>query len=165
MGEIRIVGPGRTRGYPYPVCKKEFSSTAKNRTSSVSQVRKTSPLLLDSFAISVEGIKYTMATISIQDNYRSINGWFVGCFGLNGPFRQYFSLSERGRKKRKMIDERKMAKQPPPAPTASAVGPCPTLIQIIRTPRHWKFSQHHRTTDHPESIHGHRWTNNGQSTA
>ena len=29
MGEIRIVGPGKTRGYPYPVCKKEFSSTAK----------------------------------------------------------------------------------------------------------------------------------------
>ena len=30
MDEIRIVGPGKTRGYPYPVCKKEFSSTAKN---------------------------------------------------------------------------------------------------------------------------------------
>ena len=25
MGEIRIVGPGKTRGYPYPVCKKEFA--------------------------------------------------------------------------------------------------------------------------------------------
>ena len=22
MGEITIVGPGKTRGYPYPVCKK-----------------------------------------------------------------------------------------------------------------------------------------------
>ena len=22
MGEIRIVGPGKTRGFPYPVCKK-----------------------------------------------------------------------------------------------------------------------------------------------
>ena len=22
MSEIRIVGPGKTRGYPYPVCKK-----------------------------------------------------------------------------------------------------------------------------------------------
>ena len=29
MGEIRIVSPGKTRGYPYPVCKKEISSTAK----------------------------------------------------------------------------------------------------------------------------------------
>ena len=42
-----------------------------------------------------------------------------------------------------------MSKQPPPAPTASAVGPCPTLIQISRTPRHWKFTQHHRTTRPP----------------
>ena len=25
MGEIRIVGPGKTRGYPYPVCKNELS--------------------------------------------------------------------------------------------------------------------------------------------
>ena len=25
MGEIRIVGPGKTHGYPYPVCKKEQS--------------------------------------------------------------------------------------------------------------------------------------------
>ena len=24
MGEIRIVGPGKTRGYPYPVCKKKM---------------------------------------------------------------------------------------------------------------------------------------------
>ena len=27
-----------------------------------------------------------------------------------------------------------MSKQPPPAPTASAVGPCPTLIQIVGRP-------------------------------
>ena len=25
MGEIRIVGPGKARGYTYPVCKKEVS--------------------------------------------------------------------------------------------------------------------------------------------
>ena len=28
MGEIRIVGPGKTRGYPYPVCKKNKTVTA-----------------------------------------------------------------------------------------------------------------------------------------
>ena len=39
-----------------------------------------------------------------------------------------------------------MSKQPPPAPTARAVGPCLTLIQTSRTPRHWKFTQDHRTT-------------------
>ena len=28
----------------------------------------------------------------------------------------------------------KMSKQPPPAPIASAVGPCPTVIQIVGRP-------------------------------
>ena len=27
-----------------------------------------------------------------------------------------------------------MSKQPPPAPTASAIGPCPTIIQIVGCP-------------------------------
>ena len=40
MGEMRIVNPGKTRGYPYPACKKEFSSTAKKGINCVSQVRK-----------------------------------------------------------------------------------------------------------------------------
>ena len=86
-------------------------------------------------------------------------GWLVGCFGFNGPLRQYFSLyravsqrfgwlfwvkrpfetvfqsissrlPKRGRKRRERIDERKMSKQPPPAPTASAVGPCPTVSKL-----------------------------------
>ena len=43
----------------------------------------------------------------------------------------------------------KMSKHPPPAPTASAIRPCPTIIQISRTPRHWKFTQHLRTTRPP----------------
>ena len=48
-----------------------------------------------------------------------------------------------------MIDERKNVQTTPPAPTASAVGPFPTLIQISRTPRLCKFTQHHRTTRSP----------------
>ena len=28
----------------------------------------------------------------------------------------------------------KMSKQPPPAPTASAAGPCPTVIQTVGRP-------------------------------
>ena len=43
--------------------------------------------------------------------------WLAGCFGLNGPFRQYFSLyravSQRERK-REMIEERKYANNPHP---------------------------------------------------
>ena len=64
----------------------------------------------------------------------------VSSFGFNGPLRQYFSLyravSQRVRKKREKIDERKkMSKQPSPAPTASAIDPCPIIIQISRTLR------------------------------
>ena len=64
--------------------------------------------------------------------------WLVSCFGFNGPLRRYFSLyravSQRVRKKREKIDERKkMSEQPPPAPTASAIDPCSTIIQISRT--------------------------------
>ena len=42
----------------------------------------------------------------------------------------------------------KMSKQPPPAPTASAVGPCPTVNQIVGRPG----TQHHRTTQPPLEI-------------
>ena len=44
-----------------------------------------------------------------------------------------------------------MSKQPPPAPTASATGPRLIIIQISRTPRHWKITQHLRTTRPPPS--------------
>ena len=27
-----------------------------------------------------------------ENESEQIQGWFVGCFGLNGPLRQYFSL-------------------------------------------------------------------------
>ena len=47
-----------------------------------------------------------------------------------------------------------MSKQPTPAPTASAIGPCPTFIQISRTLRNWKFTQDHRTTRPPTSGDG-----------
>ena len=68
-------------------------------------------------------------------------GWF---FRFNGPLKQFFSLyravSQREGERREMIDERKMSKQPPPAHAASAMGPCPTVVQISRTPQNWKFT-------------------------
>ena len=78
-------------------------------------------------------------------------GWLVGCFWFNSPLRQYFNLyravsPREGERKRKDRRQKRMSKQPPPAPTASALSPCPTIIQTSRTPRHWKFTQHHRTT-------------------
>ena len=51
-----------------------------------------------------------------------------------------------------MIDKRKNVQTTPSAPTASAVSPCPTLLQMSRTPRCWKLTQHHRTTRPPPSY-------------
>ena len=50
----------------------------------------------------------------IKYNY---NRWLVGCFGFNGPLRQYFSLyravSQRQGERRERIDENKNAQTPP----------------------------------------------------
>ena len=64
-------------------------------------------------------------------------GWLV-VLGLR-PFETVFqSISGRLRKERELIDERKNVQ----------TTPCPTLsiVLISRTPRHWKLTQHHRTT-------------------
>ena len=63
----------------------------------------------------------------------------VGCSGFNGPLRQYFSLyravfQREGEREEKGQMRVKMSKQPQPAPTASAVGPCPTVIKIVGLP-------------------------------
>ena len=39
MGEIRIVGPGKTRGYPYPVCKNIFSGPLGSLSSVLADAR------------------------------------------------------------------------------------------------------------------------------
>ena len=42
----------------------------------------------------------------------------------------------------------KMSKPPPPAPTASAIGPCPTVIKIVGRPGTGSYPapSHHPTT-------------------
>ena len=57
---------------------------------------------------------------NIPTNDRVPQDWLVGCFGFNGPLRQYFSLYRAVSKREGEI-----------VPTASAVGPCPTVIQIV----------------------------------
>ena len=42
-----------------------------------------------------------------------------------------------------------MSKQPPPAPTASTEGPCPTLSKLVGRPGTGSFAQHHRTLRPP----------------
>ena len=43
----------------------------------------------------------------------------------------------------------KMSKQPPPAPTASVVGPCPTVIQIVGRPGTGSLPSTIAPPDHP----------------
>ena len=43
----------------------------------------------------------------------------------------------------------KMSKQPLPAPTASAVGPCPTVIQIVGRPGTGSLPSTIAPPDHP----------------
>ena len=61
--------------------------------------------------------------------------WLDSCLGFNGLLRLFQSISDRlpkrEKEKRKDGRERKC-----PAPTASAIGPCHTIIQISRTFRH-----------------------------
>ena len=81
-------------------------------------------------------------------------GWLVGCFGFNDPLRQYFSLyravSQReGEREEKEHMRVKMSKQPPPAPTASALGPCPTVIQIVGRPGTGSLPSTIAPPDHP----------------
>ena len=66
--------------------------------------------------------------------------WLVGCFGFNGPLKQYmyFSLyravSQREGERGERIDESKNVQTTPPIPTASAIDPCPTVIKIVGRP-------------------------------
>ena len=46
----------------------------------------------------------------------------------------------------------KMSKQPLPAPTASAVGPCPTVIQIVGRPGTGSLPSTLASPDHPWQI-------------
>ena len=43
-----------------------------------------------------------------------------------------------------------MSKQPPPAPTASATGPCPTIIQIVGRPGTGRLPRTIAPPDHPQ---------------
>ena len=46
----------------------------------------------------------------------------------------------------------KMSKQPPPAPTASAVDPCPTVIKIVGRPSTGSLPSTFAPPDHPHRF-------------
>ena len=91
-----------------------------------------------------------------KNNGCRLVGWLVG-FEFNGPLRQYFSLyravsqreGERGEKGQTRV---KICKQPPPAPTASAVGPCPIEIQIVGRPSTGSLPSTIAPPDHPHGC-------------
>ena len=82
-------------------------------------------------------------------------GWLVdlGLTALWDSISVYIGPSpkERAIEERNDRRETKKVQTTPPAPTVSTVGPCLTLNQINKTPRHWKFTQHPRTTRLPRS--------------
>ena len=79
--------------------------------------------------------------------------WLVGCFGFNGPLRLYFSLyravSQRAEEREERIDESKNIQTTPTRTYCKRNRPLPYCNQNCRTPRHWKFTQRHRTTRPP----------------
>ena len=93
-----------------------------------------------------------ISSVTWQPNKRLL----VGCFGFNGPLRQYFSLyravSQREGERRERIDESKNVQTTPTRTYCKRNRPLPYCNQSCRTPRHWKFTQHHRTTRPPPRI-------------
>ena len=85
-----------------------------------------------------------------------IKGWLVGCFGFNGPLRQYFSLyravSQREGERGERIDESKNIQTTPTRTYCKRNMPLPYCNPNCRTPLHWKFTQHHRTTRPPTTL-------------
>ena len=77
-------------------------------------------------------------------------GWLVGCLGFHGPLRQYFSLYRAvSQREGERIDKSKNVQTTPPAPIASAIGPCPTVIKIVGRPSTGSLPSTIAPPDHP----------------
>ena len=80
------------------------------------------------------------------------SGLLVG-LGFNGPLRQYFCLyravSQREGEREEWKDESKNVQTSPTRTYCKRNRPLPYCKQNCRTPRHWKFTKHHRTTRRP----------------
>ena len=100
-------------------------------------------------------VQNTIALYGLLQCHLKMSVWFwlVGCFGFNGPLRQYFSLyravSQREGERRERIDESKNVQTTPTRTYCKRNRPLPYCNQNCRTPRHWKITQHHRTTRPP----------------
>ena len=79
--------------------------------------------------------------------------WLVGCFGFNGPLRQYFSLyravSQREGERRARIDESKNVQTTPTRTYCKRNRPLPYCNQDCKTPRHGSLPSTIAPPDHP----------------
>ena len=95
---------------------------------------------------SIKGPLNPKQSINLWESARY--SWLVGCFGLNIPLRQYFSLyravSQREGERRERIDESKNVQTTPTRTYCKRNRPLPYCNQNCRTPQHWNFTQHHR---------------------
>ena len=78
---------------------------------------------------------------------------------LRGPLNSKPSNPKRGRQRRERTDESKNVQTAPPAPTTSAAGPCPTVIQIVGRPGTGKLPRAVAPPDHPSE----RWRKRGKN--
>ena len=97
---------------------------------------------------------FTLLLVKNRLSYTELVGWLVGCVRFNGPLRQYFVLyravSQREGERGERIDESKNFQTTPTRTYCKRNRPLPYCNQNCRTPRHWKFTQHHRTTRPPQ---------------
>ena len=72
-------------------------------------------------------------SVVFQHIMHELGCWLVGCLVLSGPLRQYFSLylAVSQREGERIEESKNVQTTPQPAPNASAIGPCPTIIQIV----------------------------------
>ena len=77
----------------------------------------------------------------------------VGCFGFNGHLRPYFSLyqavCQREGEREEKGQMRVKCPNNPQRNYCKCSWPLPYCNPNCRTPRHWKFTQHQRTTRPP----------------
>ena len=99
-----------------------------------------------------------MKTAHLESLVGFLVGWLLW---VQRPFETVFQsisgrLPERGKKRREKIEESKhfQTKQRPPAPTANAVGPCPTIIQIVGRPGTGTLPRTIAPPDHPSLVGG-----------
>ena len=81
-------------------------------------------------------------------------GWLVGCFGFNGPLRQYFSLyravpQREGERKREKTDERKNVQTTPTRTYCKHNRPLPYTSKVVGRPGTESLPSTFAPPDHP----------------